>query len=509
MTKFLGYSINGKPFDSAGNSDLIPDVNQIIGITYTVGVNDWKIRNTFTNNNPIAFTVPTNAIVAVPIGAKFTYSVEGSGSVTISGAGITFIQKSLVFTTGATFTLEKVAINTWTVNGAVDTVISPTIINGNVYINSNVSYGNDSTAQLGNPLKPFLTLEAAMLAAESDIRYRKFIFMDGGVFYLNGVMGNTTYTFESNFGSTLSLMNNINSAWVGGSTSLNIQMPLGTVDFRSNTAKNNTTTSATAVINCMNYKSNANCRLRFTKMLVDINYMTHEGGTAFYCTTAGSRFVVSTIANTINGGIFGFINNSYVSFDTCTSSTTFILFENGANNNVVDFGNYTATSTGVHTFINSWSSSSIIKINFKNSTIAASINFGGSGSFVFTGNATFTGSTTLFSSRRLAESVKLINCYLKCISFSQQYSDNDTSNYNSFLLIDSFVECDYFYRGKSANTTEELAVAFKGFNTVILSNVNQFVNCSSSAQPISINNYGILKTNGIIGANVTKYDFLT
>ncbi|MFM1776344.1 MAG: Flavobacterium phage vB FspS laban6 [Bacteroidota bacterium] len=94
-------------------------INTISGITYQVGLTDYKTKNVFTNANPIAFTVPTNAVEAIAIGTKFSYSVQGAGTVTVAGAGVTFIKTELAFRQGTTFILEKIATDTWTVYGSV------------------------------------------------------------------------------------------------------------------------------------------------------------------------------------------------------------------------------------------------------------------------------------------------------------------------------------------------------------------------------------------------------
>lgn len=139
-------------------------INRILGVTYTVGINDYKTKNIFSNSSPIALSVPSNTSVAIPVGAKFSYTVQGSGAVTISGAGITFIQKNLVYTTGDTFFLEKTDTDTWVVEGNVPATgaISPYT----AFINT-IS-GNNSTAVLGDSSKPFLTDVAALAALPAN-----------------------------------------------------------------------------------------------------------------------------------------------------------------------------------------------------------------------------------------------------------------------------------------------------------------------------------------------------
>jgi hypothetical protein len=93
-------------------------INPITGIIYTIGLNDYKTIGIFSNVNPIAFTVPTNSSVAVPIGTSFEYAVQGAGTVTVGGSGITFIQNKMNFASGNKFVLTKIGTDTWTVVGS-------------------------------------------------------------------------------------------------------------------------------------------------------------------------------------------------------------------------------------------------------------------------------------------------------------------------------------------------------------------------------------------------------
>lgn len=156
----------------------ILSINPITGITYTIGINDYKIKNVFTNTNPVAFTVPTNASVAVPIGTKFSYTVQGNGTVTVGGAGISFVQKNLVYTTGDTFFLEKIDIDTWVLDG--NPAASGAAVPYTAFIQTVT--GNNSTAVLGDATKPFLTTDAALAALPTDNGIPwTFQFIDSGV----------------------------------------------------------------------------------------------------------------------------------------------------------------------------------------------------------------------------------------------------------------------------------------------------------------------------------------
>jgi hypothetical protein len=62
--------------------------------------------------------VPTNALEPLPIGSELDFVQQGDGTVTVGGAGITFVTNlSLSSVKGETRRLRKIAIDTWTVEG--------------------------------------------------------------------------------------------------------------------------------------------------------------------------------------------------------------------------------------------------------------------------------------------------------------------------------------------------------------------------------------------------------
>lgn len=99
-------------------------INNITGITYTISASHNMFKNVFTAVNPITFIVPTFASVNISNGTTFDYTVQGTGTVTVSGAGITFIGKQFSFTTGDTFRLEKTDTDTWSISGGSNQVVS-------------------------------------------------------------------------------------------------------------------------------------------------------------------------------------------------------------------------------------------------------------------------------------------------------------------------------------------------------------------------------------------------
>lgn len=172
-------------------------INPIAGITYTIGIADYKTKNIFTSTNPVAFTVPTNASVAVPIGTNFSYIVQGAGTVTIGGAGITFVQKNLVYTTGDTFFLDKIDTNTWVVDGNLPVVGSLEL--KKCYLKGT---GNDTSAIIGSGEKPFLTLEGLLqkfLSVYGNFDGMIIIILDNGNYVISEERTYSELHIESGF----------------------------------------------------------------------------------------------------------------------------------------------------------------------------------------------------------------------------------------------------------------------------------------------------------------------
>ena len=96
------------------------NVNLQVGITYTFTLLDATTADTiipFNNSSSIAATIPTNSAVSIPLGAVCRGVVQGTGPVTIGGAGITLIGRNFVFNQGDSFTITKIATDTWSVDG--------------------------------------------------------------------------------------------------------------------------------------------------------------------------------------------------------------------------------------------------------------------------------------------------------------------------------------------------------------------------------------------------------
>lgn len=103
-------------------------INTQAGINYTFGLNDYKYRTIFTNSNPIALTIPTNAVVPIPIGTSFPYTQKDTGTITIGGVGITFYMGSnLTSIQGETKWATKVDTDTWIIEGGREPLATTTL----------------------------------------------------------------------------------------------------------------------------------------------------------------------------------------------------------------------------------------------------------------------------------------------------------------------------------------------------------------------------------------------
>jgi len=99
-------------------------VNAQTGTTYTLVLTDAGKMVTLSNASAITLTIPTNASVALPIGAIINFEQLGAGQVTFAGAGVTinsFDGNLKLAGQYAGAYLRKTATNTWTLIGNLTT----------------------------------------------------------------------------------------------------------------------------------------------------------------------------------------------------------------------------------------------------------------------------------------------------------------------------------------------------------------------------------------------------
>ena len=200
-------------------------INAVAGITYTIGLNDYKNRNVFTSTNPVAFTVPTNASVAIPIGATIESTVQGTGAVTVGGAGITFVQKNLVFTTGDTFYLTKIATDTWSVDG--NPVSTTTKVNNTYFVDT--VKGSNTTGVFEDESKPFATIDYVLGLSLTD--NVTIVLQNVATFTMNtAITSNINVNITSTKACTLDISGNANTILhTGSGVQLSIIIPNGTL----------------------------------------------------------------------------------------------------------------------------------------------------------------------------------------------------------------------------------------------------------------------------------------
>lgn len=97
-----------------GTNDIITEATT----TRTLALTDGKKYIRFTNAGAITLTIPTNAVVAIPIGTSIVCRrSSAAGAITLSFVGVTVNGSSIVPTiaAGANFGLKKIATDTWDV----------------------------------------------------------------------------------------------------------------------------------------------------------------------------------------------------------------------------------------------------------------------------------------------------------------------------------------------------------------------------------------------------------
>lgn len=131
----------------------------VAGITHIFGAGAENTMFKFSNNNPITATIPTNSTTPFDIGTVFETIATGDGALTVTGApGVTILTNlSNTSVKNEVRRYTKIDIDTWAVEGN-NAKIQGT---GVVYVSST---GNDATGEVGNLLKPYASLTAAIPA---------------------------------------------------------------------------------------------------------------------------------------------------------------------------------------------------------------------------------------------------------------------------------------------------------------------------------------------------------
>jgi hypothetical protein len=96
--------------------DKLVTINPQTGITYQLALTDISKTITLANSAPISVTIPTEVLVPFSVGTKIDLIQNGTGSVTVGGAGITIKSKNdnkTIAAQNVDVTLLKESTNTW------------------------------------------------------------------------------------------------------------------------------------------------------------------------------------------------------------------------------------------------------------------------------------------------------------------------------------------------------------------------------------------------------------
>lgn len=483
-------------------------------ITKTLTATDEHIL--FTNANAVTFTIPTNASVPIPVGTKVRYTQQGEGVVTVGGAGITFVTNlSLAMVKGETRTLTKIGTDTWTVEGNDR---KESTIQGNViYIAQN---GSDTDYILGSKNFPFKTLDAALLASDSNTSYTIFEILDNAKYFLNRTLvASRDYTFVSSHKCTVSLENNTNSVlWRTTQDyfkTLTINIPFGSLILRTATAKAQSIWQHYRIVadyvevdSTFQFVNPASIIFR-SKLLkhnsgVLINGNATVGSAPYIFETEKIEAGTGQIFDTVK------VKGAKIYFGSCVATGAYVIANfTLANSIIINHGSYSSSNLSEFFYIN-FSGSGENIINFiEGAKISGKVSLGGyngANNTTITGSADFSGvtSSALFVSPNNSGGVlTIVNARLKIPSLFREQSGNGT-----ITIVNSFIEVTGVlysndYQNSVITKTNPL-ITFEGHNVVYCkgSTVDYIRRHPNTGNPY-IDIIGTLKTNGIIQSGIT------
>jgi len=196
---------------SGGGGDTVLLITTEPTVSRTLSDTDECI--VFTNANPVTFTIPTNATLPIPIGTKVQYTQQGDGTVTIGGAGITFVTNlTLAMVKGETRTLTKIDTDVWSLAGANTTRRTFSIVfswTGSYAANAS-PYTPDR--ELGHANNPTMTINNPTQGTALPIKCRlKAVVHSGNALASANV---TLYVFKRYFGAVATKV--LTSTYSGG-----------------------------------------------------------------------------------------------------------------------------------------------------------------------------------------------------------------------------------------------------------------------------------------------------
>lgn len=486
----------------------------INGITHTVS--DLNRHLVFTNVNPVTVTVPTNATDPIPVGTEIIYTQQGDGVVTLVGAGITFVTNvGLSTVKGETRTLRKIGVDTWSVEGdKVDKDVSF----GTIFLSST---GNDSTAEYGNSLKPYLTLNAALTAYASISEAIRIQIISGSNFATTSQMAfSKILNIFSDYPCTITVNTSLSNIF-SGCPAVNIDIKNGTIVFSPTTDNTGNFASVPISINAntITFNSTWSGSGNQNSGTINLNSRILNVNTArsILDCTGGTR-VLSIKSNTINMRNAGAsLAKAFVylelDFDNLTHDNTFSLHgSNSFSSAIINHGNISSVAPYTNGTNVTYISSSSLSIVYKNAcSISSNLTisrFNTAGTCYIVGICSIPNSIGYI--RGNSQGVIVFNkTYIESTNLIVSSNQMTARVYfiDSNIRLSGNIFISYLETGAGATYLLPTAI-FRGNNTVIVGTDGAFITqkettFTSTNEPQWDIRDGVLITNGLVNDNVT------
>lgn len=486
----------------------------IPGITYTVqNLNRHLI---FTNANPVTLTLPTNATTPIPIGTELQYTQQGDGVVTLNGAGITFVTNvGLSTVKGETRKLTKIDTDTWTIEGDK---IDKDISYGTIFLSST---GNDSTAEYGNSLKPYLTLNAALVAYASISEAIRIQIISGTSFTTNSQMAfSKILNIFSDYPCTITINTSLSNIF-SGCPSVNIDIKNGTIVFSPSTDNTGTFASVPININASTITFNntwsGDGNQNSGTISLNSSVLNVNTARAILGCTGGSRVLIikSRTINMRNAGAC--IARAFVylelDFDNLTHDNTFSLHGNSSSSSaIINHGNISSVSPYTTATNVTYISSSILSIVYKNAcSISSNLTisrFNTNGTCYIVGICSVPNSIGYIRGNN--QGIIVFNkAYIEATNLivNQNQMIGRVYFIDSNIRLSGNIFISYLETGTGATYLLPTAI-FRGNNTVIVGTDSALITQKetsfvSTNEPQWDLRDGVLFTNGLVNDNVT------
>jgi hypothetical protein len=484
--------------------------SDIAGITHTFGAESGDTMFKFSNNSSIAATIPANATTPFAIGTVFECIALGSGVLSITGAAGVTISTNLLSPPAQNEVRRytKIGVDMWTVEGSKE---PKTFIPGVVFV---ASYGSDATGALGAPDLPYKTLNAAIIASNSDTNFVEFELLTGSTFFISvPFAADRIYNIKSKQACTVSFANaTSNSFALFERSTFSFNAEHGSILFNGFWQDINTD-AGTFYLNCKNITVTAFGITRNTKATVIATNLIHNSGGHFIAWTVDLLVNIINITGT-SGALVG-TGSGNVTFRVCTASDRYRIIETYSGGRLTLYhGQFTTTRVDTYSYIISNHLLSIVYQN--NASVTGNVSMGHYNYqmlVTFTGICDFSGNTAylLRSPNNRGGLVRLHNCYFIGLLGLASEEINDGS---VIEIVDSYIEVrdklinfDYWIFGGFARTKP--IITFKGNNTIYCKgSTSDYIYLNLAQTNQFIENIGTLKTNGVLAAGITQNNLL-